>query len=147
MPIRNNNGQYFINHVPPGDYLISNSFLADMAPLEAFTLAQDTEAIQLPINTEQWISPGQGLISVQVSGQDGLPLMHAEAWLTNEAGTLAPLVSTHSELIFIAPVGFYELTVVHEGFESHTEDVTIEPNPQIALNPERPVIPIRLNTN
>jgi len=146
MPIRNNNGQYMLNHVPPGDYVISNSFLADMAPLEAFTLALDTEAIQLPINTQQWISPGQGLISVQVSGQDGLPLMHAEAWLSNEAGTLAPLMSTNSELIFIAPVGSYELTVSHEGFEAHTEDVTIEPNPQIALNPERPVIPIRLNT-
>jgi hypothetical protein len=145
MPIRNEDGRYTLNRVPPGEYLISNTFLADMAPLEAFTLTQDTKALQLPINTLQWISTGQGLISVQVAGQDGLPLMSADAVLTNEAGTLTPLLRTDSELIFIAPIGTYKLKVSHEGFETQAKDVTIESNPHIALYPERAVIPIRLN--
>ena len=96
--------------------------------------------------TKQWISAGQGLISVQVAGQDGLPLMSADAWLTNAAGTLTPLLRTDSELIFIAPVGPYTLTVSHDGFEPHSEEVAVESNPQIALYPERPVVSIRLNT-
>ena len=145
MPIHDQDGQYHLSQIPAGDYFISNAFLGDMAPLEAFTLTADTEALQLPIDTEQWISTGQGLISVQVAGQDGLPLMSAEASLANEAGTLTPLLRTDSELIFIAPIGTYTLTVSHDGFEAHTENVTIESNPQIALYPERPVVSIRLN--
>ncbi|MCP4452373.1 MAG: carboxypeptidase regulatory-like domain-containing protein [Planctomycetes bacterium] len=146
MPIHDQDGQYHISHIPPGDYLISNTFLGDMAPLEAFTLTADTAALELSIDTKQWISAGQGLISVQVAGQDGLPLMSAEARLTNEAGTLTPLLRTDSELIFIAPVGPYTLTVSHGGFEPHSEEVAVKSNPQIALYPERPVVSIRLNT-
>ncbi|MCF7972757.1 MAG: carboxypeptidase regulatory-like domain-containing protein [Phycisphaerae bacterium] len=146
MPIRNEDGRYTLNHVPAGEYLISNTFLADMAPLEALTLTPDTQALQMPIDTRQWVSTGQGLISVQVAGQDGLPLMSADARLSNGAGALTPLLRTDSELIFIAPIGTYTLTVSHEGFEPQTKEVTIESNPYIALYPERSVIPIRLNT-
>ena len=147
MPIQEQDGRYRLSGIPAGDYVISNALLGDMAPLEAFTLTADTEALELSIDTQQWISTGQGLIGVQVAGQDGLPLMSAEAWLTNEAGTLTPLLRTDSELIFIAPIGPYTLTVSHDGFETQSENVTIESNAQIALYPERSVISIRLNTN
>jgi hypothetical protein len=146
MPIREQNGQYTLRDIPSGEYLISNTLLADMAPLETLTLTQDTTALQLPIDTQQWLSLGQGLISVQVAGQDGLPLMSSEAWLTNAAGTLTPFYRSDSELIFIAPDGTYELTVSHDGFEPQSKDVVINSTPQIALYPERMVIPIRLNT-
>ncbi len=145
MPIHDQDGRYHISHIPAGDYIISNGFLGDMSPLETFTLAAGTETLELDVDTTQWISAGQGLISIQVAGQDGLPLMSAEAWLTSEGVTLAPLLRTDSELIFIAPVGAYRLTVSHDGFEPHTEAVTVESNPQIALYPGRPVTSIRLN--
>ncbi|NQV36121.1 MAG: carboxypeptidase regulatory-like domain-containing protein [Phycisphaeraceae bacterium] len=146
MPIQEQDGRYRLSGIPAGDYVISNAFLGDMAPLEAFTLTADTKALELSIDTQQWISTGQGLIGVQVAGQDGLPLMSAEAWLTNETGTLTPLLRTDSELIFIAPIGPYTLTVSHDGFETQSENVTIESNAQIALYPERSVISVRLNT-
>lgn len=145
MPLHGQDGQYKLTQIPPGDYHVGNAFLGDMAPLESFTLTADTQAFHLPIDTQQWINAEQGLISVQVAGQDGLPLMSAEAWLTNDVGTLTPILRTDAELIFIAPIGDYTLTVSHDGFEPHTETVTIESNPQIALYPERPVIPVRLN--
>ncbi len=146
MPIRERNGHYTLNNIPAGEYCISNTFLADMAPLETLTLTQDTTALQLAINTQQWLSLGQGLISVQVAGQDGLPLMSSEARLTNDAGTLTPLYRTDSELIFVAPIGTYELIVSHDGFDAQSKDITITSNAQMALYPERVVIPIRLNT-
>lgn len=147
MPILNQDGQYTLNHVPAGEYFISNAVLGDMTPLEVVTLTPDTRSLQLPIDTKQWFSGGQGLISIQVSGQDGLPLMSAETQLSNDSITLTPLLRTDSELLFVAPIGTYKLTVIHDGFKSHEEEVTVESNPQIALYPERPVISVRLNTN
>ena len=146
-PIQNENGSYKLTNLPAGDYIISNAVLSDMAPLEVITLTSDTRSLQLPIDTQQWFSGGQGLLSVQISGQDGLPLMSADASLSMDSDTLLPLLRTDSELLFVVPTGTYELTVNHDGFEPHNETVTVKSNAQIALYPERPVVSVRLNTN
>lgn len=145
VDIAGRDGSYQVNTLPAGDYFIGNATLGDTAPLAEFHLAEG-EALKLDLDASNWITTGQGLLSVYVAGQDGLPLPSAIAWLEDITGQIEPLLRTGSEIIFIAPVGEYSLHVLHPEFKAGQAQVTIESNDILALNPTRPVVQIRLDS-
>ncbi len=143
--IIDNNGTYQVANLPAGDYYIGNAFLTDTAPLAEFSLGEE-EALTLDLNVSAWMTTGQGLLSVEVLGQDGLPLPATTAWLDGANGEIEPLFRTPSEILFLAPVGEYRLTLSHHGFKEQSQAVTIKPNDILALHPERPVVRMRLES-
>lgn len=145
VDITGQDGAYLISSLPAGDYFIGNATLGDMAPLVEFHLTEG-QPLRLDLDASNWITAGQGLLSVSVAGQDGLPLPSAIAWLEDNAGQIEPLLRTDSEIVFIAPVGEYSLHVLHPEFKAGQTQVTIESNDIIALNPELPVVQIRLDS-
>ena len=138
-------GAYQVNSLPAGDYYIGNAILGDTAPLAEFTLTEG-QILRRDLDAFNWITAGQGLLSVYAAGQDGLPLPSAIAWLEDNTGQIEPLLRTDSEIIFIAPVGEYTLHVLHPEFHPGQTIVTIESNDIITLNPERPFVQIRLDS-
>jgi hypothetical protein len=137
-------GQYHVSDLPADQYYIGNLYLADSAPLAEFSL-EEGQALNLDLDTQNWLTTGQGLLSVEIYGQDGLPLPAASVWLEDDNGQIDPLLVTDTEILFIAPVGNYRLVAYHSGFTEQSQEVTIKPNDIITLNPKRPVIRLRLD--
>jgi hypothetical protein len=141
----NDKGRYQVANLPAGEYYIGNAFLTDTAPLAEFSLGAG-ETLSLDLNVSAWITTGQGLLSVEVLSQDGLPLPAATAWLDGMNGEIESLFRIPSEILFVAPVGEYRLHVSHRGFKEQSQAVTITPNDILALHPQRPVVRMRLES-
>ena len=134
---------YAITGLPAGHYYLSNSVFTQSVPLETFDLAAGQQRI-LDIDTSNWLSLGQGLLSVEVLTDQGHPLGDADTWLETPAGPIRPLYRSPQEYVFTAPVGEYTLHVTHAGFAPHRSQVEIVANDIIALYPERPVVRVQL---
>jgi len=134
---------YAITDLPAGHYYLSNSIFAESVPLETFDLSSGQRRV-LDIDSANWFSLGQGLVSVEVLTEQGHPLGAAELWLATPEGQIRPVYTSPQEYVFVAPVGAYTLHVTHPGFAPHQGSVAIAANDIIALYPERPVLRVKL---
>jgi hypothetical protein len=134
---------YAITDLPAGHYYLSNSIFAQSVPLESFDLSLGQRRV-LDIDSSNWFSLGQGLLSVEVLTEQGHPLGAADVWLETQEGQIRPLSTSPQEYVFVAPVGAYTLHVTHPGFTPHQGSVAIAANDIIALYPERPVVRVQL---
>jgi len=143
VPVRDLQGGYYIDGLPAGDYYISNAYLAEAAPLTEFSLAEG-DTYTYDIDTRNWISAGQGVLGVEVTSQDGLPLTDAQVWIEGGAGVIDPLLQEGSESVFVAPAGTYVLNVSHDGFTPETTEVEVDESNIIRSFLEHPTMVIRL---
>jgi len=134
---------YTITDLPAGHYYLSNSFFAQTVPLATLDLSAGQHRT-LDIDSSDWFSLGQGLLSVEVLTEQGHPLDAAEAWLETQEAQIKPMYISPQEYVFVAPVGQYTLHITHPGFTAHRESVAIVANDIMALYPERPVVRVQL---
>jgi hypothetical protein len=134
---------YAIADLPAGHYYLSNSIFGQSVPLETFDLSSGQRRV-LDVDSTNWFSLGQGLLSVEVLTEQGHPLGAADVWLETPEGQIRPVYTSPQEFVFVAPVGDYTLRVTHPGFVSHQGSVAIAANDIIALYPERPVLRVKL---
>jgi hypothetical protein len=137
---------YLVDQLPAGDYFIGHLYLADQAPYTSFHVDEGQVKI-VDIDMSRWPSNGKGLLGVQVTDRNGLPLTLADVWLEAPDGLIQPVIITNQEQVFIAPAGVYLLHATHNGFKSEDREVVIQTNEMIILYPERPMEQIRLEAD
>jgi len=85
---------YRIDRLPAGHYMIGNYFVAELAPLAEFSLA-DGEHKTIDLNTDNWPTD-IGHLVVHVINDTGIILSHADTWLEGASGRVEPLSSNVS---------------------------------------------------
>jgi hypothetical protein len=120
-----NDGDYIIENLPAGDYMIINYYLGRSNPLVSFSLSEgETEMID--IDSSDWSAYHVGTLHTQVIGADNLPLTQAVVWLDGPLGEVSAFKETGQGQYFFTEPGRYMLNVICPGYARFTAEVFLE---------------------
>jgi protocatechuate 3,4-dioxygenase beta subunit len=119
------NGNYKLDNLPAGQYLLGGNMLIDSAALLEFELTEG-EQKTLDIDVPEAPPYRMGSLQVLVLDENGVPLTGAEAWLQGGTGIIEPIARTGGGFYFFTEPQTYTLHTRFTGYKEFKQEVQVE---------------------
>jgi len=119
------NGDYKLDNLPAGEYLVGGNMLLDKGALLEFELAEG-EQKNLDIDVPDIPKTEMGSLQVMVVDENGVPLTAVNVWLQGSTGLIEPIINSDQGVYFVAKPGKYTLQASFTGYKEVRQAVSVE---------------------
>ena len=126
--IPKDDGTYLLEHIPAGDYLISDKDVTDIEPLLTISL-RDGEHKTLDITPEN-VSPQSkttGMLALRIFTLDGVPMAGADVRFTDSEHPPTLRMSRGGRFVFVGRPGIYGASISFPGFKPVRRTLELKP--------------------
>ncbi|GAI11032.1 unnamed protein product, partial [marine sediment metagenome] len=117
-------GNYKLDNLPAGEYLVGGNMLIDKGALLEFELAEG-EQKNLDIDVPDIPKIEIGSLQVIVVDENGVLLTGVNVWLEGSTGPIEPIVNSGQGVYFVAKPGKYTLHASFTGYKEVRQAVSV----------------------
>ncbi|WP_339730471.1 carboxypeptidase regulatory-like domain-containing protein [uncultured Gimesia sp.] len=119
-------GRFTVNHLPAGDYFLTEQDVRDSKKSFQFTLKKNEEKT-LKLTPELIKKPSSklGFRIIKVLTENGIPLPGCEIQLQSTTGTISRHSQQDERQHFVGDPGMYDLTAAYPGYETRHQKVEL----------------------
>lgn len=118
-------GNYKLDNLPAGEYLVGGNMLIEKGGLLEFELAEG-EQKNLDIDVPDIPKFEIGSLQVMVVDENGVPLTAVNVWLQGSTGLIEPIDNSGRGVYFVAEPGKYTLHASFTGYKEVRQAVSVE---------------------
>lgn len=119
-------GKFTVDHLPAGDYFLTEQDVRDSKKLLQFSLKKNEEkTLNLTPELIKKPSPKPGFRVIKVFTENGVPLPGCEIQLESATGTISRHSQQNERQHFVGTPGTYEMTATYPGFETRHQKVKL----------------------
>jgi hypothetical protein len=119
------NGNYKLDNLPAGQYMLGGNMLIDSAALLEFELADD-EQKTLDIDVPDAPPYRMGSLQVIVLDENGAPIPGPDIRLLGKNSAIEPIANSGQGIYFIAEPGTYTMQTSFPGYKTAEQQVSVE---------------------
>ena len=131
-------GNYRIENLPAGEYLVGGNMLMDEGAIETFTLSEGEQKV-LDIHVSRVPRQKVASLLAMVLSEHGVPIPGVDVWLEGDRAVIEPLQQSSEEAYFVAEPGRYVLCAWYPGYKEVRQEVMMklsDPRPRRELPTE-----------